>query len=79
MGNVIIDPMWFYWIQVVYAIKALLMIISIIGVSIMVFMVIIKAIDDEWEEGSIKYICATVFFFILLIVALLIPEKQTLI
>lgn len=74
----IIDPMWFYWIQVVDAIKTLLMIISVIGIGITVGMAIIKVID-EWEEGSIKCICAAVFFFILLAVALLIPEKQTLI
>lgn len=74
----IIDPMWFYWIQVVDAIKSLLMAISIIGVGIMTGIVIMCIIEEE-KEGLIKYICVTIFFFILLTVALLIPERQTLI
>lgn len=78
MSNVIIDPMWFYWIQVVDAIKTLLMIISVIGVGIMMGMALISALEEE-KKGLKRYICSTVLFTILLTVTLLIPERQTLI
>lgn len=78
MSNVIIDPMWFYWIQVVDAIKTLLAVISVIGMGTMTGMALINFFEENKKLVK-RYICTVVLFTILLTVALLIPERKTLI
>jgi hypothetical protein len=84
----IIDPMWFYWLQIVDSIQGVCGVIAIlsgvIGVIMLVFYFasVVEGCTDEEDsrkrlKGLIKPLA--VCFIIAMTVAVFIPSKQTLI
>lgn len=84
----IIDPMWFYWLQIVDSIQGLCGVIAIlsgvIGVIMLVFYLASVVDGDTYEEDSRKRLKGlikplAVCFIIEITVTVFIPSKQTLI
>lgn len=84
----IINPMWFYWLQIVDSIQGLCGVIAIlsgvIGVIMIVFYIASEVDGCTYEEDSRKRLKGlikplAVCFIIAITVAVFIPSKQTLI
>lgn len=84
----IIDPMWFYWLQIVDSIQGLCGVIAIlsgvIGVIMLVFYLASVVDGCTYEEDSRKRLKGlikplAVCFIIAITVTVFIPSKQTLI
>lgn len=84
----IINPTWFYWLQIVDSIQGLCCIIAILsgvlGVIMLVFYIALVVEGDSWEEDSRKRLKGlikpfAVCFIIAITVTVFIPSKQTLI
>ena len=81
----IVDPMTFYWLSVFEAIRAMFLVVSIIGGAAAVILPIVFFADSCcWDEDEKKkYIKALIAVLIVLFVSVLlvifIPSKQTMI
>ena len=84
----IIDPMWFYWLQIVDSIQELFCVAAIIsgvfGLIAVVFYIASVVDGCTYEEDSRKWLKGlikplAVCFIIAITVAVFIPSKQTLI
>ena len=81
MNGYIINPMWFYWVSVVDAIKAIMFIIAailLIGIGIVHLLSIIDA--DFGEDKNKKTILKVAIVGVAcLVIAIFIPSKEILI
>ena len=80
----IINPMTFYWLSVLDAIRTLLLVVSIIGVAAAVVLPLVFCAESCWDKDEKKkYIKALIAVLIVLFVSILlvvfIPSKQTMI
>ena len=79
--NYIIDPMWFYWVQIINALR----IACIAGIAISVFIAVFGglAINDfvcnEGKAYKVLFITCGIVFTISVIGAIFIPSRDTLI
>lgn len=86
MSNYIINPMWFYWLNVIDTLKSVLFCISFVvsGLSIMVCLVFV---GTGWVEDELKTVVPLVKKFIpvviisvsLCTISIFIPSKTTMI
>lgn len=81
--NYIIDPMWFYWINVVNWIKGVVLAIAILTLVVAFVHMIIMCDDMDWSDDEanskkwcIVYVAIAIGFFL---VSAFVPSKQTLI
>ena len=84
MTDYIINPMWFYWLQVVDDARFLLTIVGAIGgsIAITIWLYIVGDGGTSVEEG--KRVAKTtkryaIMFWLIFIIGIFIPSKQTLI
>lgn len=84
MTNYIIDPMWFYWLQVADDVKFLSALVGSIGgiVAAAFWLWAVGSGEVDFEEG--KRVAKTakryaIMFCLIFIIGIFIPSKQTLI
>lgn len=83
--NYIIDPMWFYWANVVDWLKDATLFIAIIAIAVAIARIVTAAVDKDFSSESEykqKVKCARAFGTIAVIafmVSAFIPSKQTLV
>lgn len=80
--NYVIDPMWFYWLQVFQSLKVLLIIFSVLLAS--AGAIVLFVASEEWKEDERKKkikpgVIYIIFAFVIMTAALLIPQKETMI
>lgn len=81
MTGPIVDPMWFYWLQVCDSIRWFLLIASIIVISVDMLMApaLCESYGDERRKFRNIMIALFVFGLVLIMVGLMIPSKETMI
>ncbi len=86
MTDYIINPMWFYWLQVVDGIQGAFFVIAILSTMVLIICGIITFVlyvDDCFEDESkkiVKCLRPTVFILVVsMLLVIFIPSKQTLI
>lgn len=86
MNNYIINPMWFYWLQVVDGVQCMFFIVAILSTIVLIVCGIIAFafyVDDYCEcesEKIIKCLKPTVLILVIsMLLVVFIPSKQTLI
>ena len=83
--NCIIDPMWFYWVNVVDWFKGVILVIAIIAIVAALIRFVTATADKDWDSESqnkqkmksarVLAVIAAIAFM----VSTFIPSKQTLI
>ena len=86
MNNYIIDPMWFYWLQVVDGIQGVFFVVAILSAIALITCGIVAFVlytDDCYEDESKKIAKCLKPTVLILVVSMLlvvfIPSKKTLI
>ena len=79
MGTSVIDPKWFYWMDVSLALEWVAWIISLIGVTAILILVVFE-VTDQFDRPDIKWIKVLLPITLLsVVVVCLIPSKDTMI
>lgn len=79
MGTSVIDPKWFYWMDVSLALEWVAWIISLIGVTAILILVVFE-VTDQFGRPDIKWIKVLLPITLLsVVVVCLIPSKDTMI
>ena len=81
----IVDPMTFYWLSVLDALRVVFLVVSVLGGAVSVVMPIIYCVDGSlWDEDETKrffkmfaFVLPT--FFVSVLCVVFIPSKQTMI
>lgn len=86
MTDYIINPMWFYWLQVVDGIQGVFFVVAILSAIALIVCGIIACalyVDDCFEDESkkiVKCLRPTVFILVVsMLLVIFIPSKKTLI
>ena len=81
MTGPIIDPMWFYWLQVCDTIRWFLLIAAIIVLSGCALMApaLCESYGDEHRKFRNIMIAFAVFGLVLIVAGMMIPSKETMI
>jgi NADH:ubiquinone oxidoreductase subunit 6 (subunit J) len=82
MSGYIVDPMWFYWLQVSSSGRTFLMVVSIIVLVMSAFIMGMACIDCDSEEigkCAKKLWKYAIISIIGLVISLLLPSEETLI
>ena len=83
--NYIINPMWFYWINVADTLRLVVSIAFFISVAAALVAAIIAVVNSDWKEDGEYQLSVKVFkrmiilFVILCVVLVFLPSKNTLI
>ena len=83
--NYIINPMWFYWINVADTLRLVISIAIFISVAAALVAAIIAVVNSDWKEDGEYQLSVKVFkrmiilFVILCVVLVFLPSKNTLI
>ena len=83
--NYIINPMWFYWINVADTLRLVVSIAIFISVAAALVAAIIAVVNSDWKEDGEYQLSVKVFkqmialFIILCVVLVFLPSKNTLI
>ena len=81
MTGPIVDPMWFYWLQVCDSIRWFLLIasITVIIVDMLMAPALCESYGDERRKFRNIMIALFVFALVLIVVGMMIPSKETMI
>ena len=83
MNGYIIDPMWFYWVSVADGLKAFCIVATILIAAVgFIFSVIAYSdLDDDDDKKAFikKCLIAAAILFVVSIMIIFIPSKETLI
>lgn len=83
--NYIINPMWFYWINVVDTLRLVVSIAIFISAAAALVAAIIAVVNSDWKDDGEYKLAVKVFkrlivlFVILCVVLVFLPSKNTLI
>lgn len=83
--NYIINPMWFYWINVADELRCIAVIALVLSGLAMLTFAVIALVNSDWKEDgefqfAIKMLKKTIVIFVVSCIALVfLPSKDTLI
>lgn len=82
MEGYIVDPMWFYWLQLSSSGRTFLMVVSGIALGMIAFIMLLACLDccsDGFGEIAKKLRKYIILGIIGLVISLLLPSEETLI